>query len=120
MGHLAYPPCPRFNLCNAGLQLCLWGAPQFEQRVFLQGVGTSAALIKRMGLYQRWSFEDGRGGTGDEHTALEASPIRAPGHVLVIFVVYYLPLFILGLTGWLIRHWPVTNTGCATPCPCGH
>ena len=89
-----------------------------KHRVILQGVGTSAALIKKMGLYQRWSFDHGRGDAVNEHAALEASPLRAPGHVLVVFMVYYLPIFILGLTGWLTRHWPVTNSTCATLCPC--
>ena len=83
-----------------------------EPHVDVQGVGTSAAMIKRMGLYQRWSFEGGRGrqGAEEEHVYLEASAMRAPGHVLIVFVVYYLPLFVVGLTGWLTRHWPVTNS----------
>lgn len=47
--------------------------------------------------------------------AVDAAYLRAPSHMLTVFVVYYLPLFLVGLAGWVTRHYHISNSSGAEP-----
>ena len=39
----------------------------------------------------------------------ELFDLRSPGQLVAVYLVYFLPLFIVGVCGWATLHWPVTN-----------
>lgn len=48
------------------------------------------------------------------HT-VDTTSMRAPDHLALVALVYHLPLFVLGLAGWVTRHWHNSNGRCAYP-----
>lgn len=40
----------------------------------------------------------------------ELYDLRAPGQLVAVYLVYFVPLFIVGVCGWVTMHWPVNNT----------
>ena len=55
------------------------------------------------------------------HVDREAHPelydLRAPGQLVAVYLVYFVPLFVVGLCGWITMHWPVSNAAGASTAP---
>lgn len=49
--------------------------------------------------------------------------LRAPGQLVAVYLVYFLPMFFVGLCGWITTNWPVQDhqgKRCTCTCFCVH
>lgn len=41
--------------------------------------------------------------------------LRAPSQLIVMYLVYFVPLFVIGVAGWISQHWPASTPRGAAP-----
>lgn len=42
----------------------------------------------------------------DEQEPEELYAMRAPGQLLAVYLIYCVPMFLVGMCGWAMMHWP--------------
>ena len=51
----------------------------------------------------------------DKPARPELFDLRAPGQLVAVYLVYFVPLFVVGVCGWCTLHWPVRNSSGLLP-----
>lgn len=41
--------------------------------------------------------------------------ISGSGRVFIVYIAYYIPFFVLGVAGWVTRHWPINSSKSVFP-----
>lgn len=41
--------------------------------------------------------------------------LRAPGQLVAMYLVYFVPLFVVGVAGWMFQHWPSNSKQSVLP-----